>query len=128
MNNNSLYKNLDSYIRSSRKEFEDKLAELVEIPSVSSEPDKLKDIRRCGDVATQYLRDLGAKAEPIHTPAIPWFLVRWLETRKTQPFAFTTIWTLSPPILRNGTNRLSASTKPETVTKAAAPQMTKALR
>ncbi|MFN0111222.1 MAG: M20/M25/M40 family metallo-hydrolase [Blastocatellia bacterium] len=71
MNNNSLYKNLDSYVRNSRKEFEDKLAELVEIPSVSSDPDRLPDIRRCGEVASQYLRDIGAKAEPVHTPGNP---------------------------------------------------------
>ncbi|HQR32240.1 MAG TPA: M20/M25/M40 family metallo-hydrolase [Blastocatellia bacterium] len=71
MNNTTLYKNLDSYVRSSRKEFEDKLAELVETPSVSSDPDHLKDIRRCGDIAAQYLRDIGAKAEPIHTPGNP---------------------------------------------------------
>ena len=63
MTNNGLYKNIDSYVRNSRKEFEDKLAELVEIPSVSSEPDRLPDIRRCGEVAAQYLRDIGAKAD-----------------------------------------------------------------
>ncbi|MBS1791535.1 MAG: M20/M25/M40 family metallo-hydrolase [Acidobacteria bacterium] len=68
---NNLYKNLDSYVRNSRKEFEDKLAELVEAPSVSSDPEHLKDIRRCGDIAAQYLRDLGAKAEPVHTPGNP---------------------------------------------------------
>ncbi|MBP6820471.1 MAG: M20/M25/M40 family metallo-hydrolase [Acidobacteria bacterium] len=71
MTNNGLYKNIDSYIRSSRKEFEDKLAELVEIPSVSSDPARLPDIRRCGEVAAQYLHSIGAKAEPVHTPGNP---------------------------------------------------------
>ena len=66
-----LYKNLDSYIRNARKEFEDKLAELVEIPSISSDPERLPDIRRCGQVASQYLRDLGVKAEPVGTPGYP---------------------------------------------------------
>lgn len=71
MTNNGLYKNIDSYIRNSRKEFEDKLAELVEIPSVSSDPARLPDIRRCGEIAAHYLRGIGAKAEPVHTPGNP---------------------------------------------------------
>ncbi|HMV85080.1 MAG TPA: M20/M25/M40 family metallo-hydrolase [Blastocatellia bacterium] len=66
-----LYQNLDSYIRSSRDEFEDKLAALVETPSISSDPERLPDIRRCADLASQYLRDLGAKAEPVPTPGFP---------------------------------------------------------
>lgn len=71
MNNTGLYKQLDSYIRSSRSEFENKLAELVETPSVSSEPERRADIRRCGELAAQYLRDLGAKAETVSTPGNP---------------------------------------------------------
>jgi acetylornithine deacetylase/succinyl-diaminopimelate desuccinylase-like protein len=71
MNNNSLYKNLDSYIRNSRGEFEDKLATLVETPSISSDPERLDDIRRCGEIAAQYLRDLGAEAEVVGTPGYP---------------------------------------------------------
>ncbi|MGE0126772.1 MAG: M20/M25/M40 family metallo-hydrolase [Blastocatellales bacterium] len=71
MNNNGLYKNLDRYIRGVRSEFEDKLATLVETPSVSSDPERRGDIRRCGEIAAQYLRDLGAKAEMIHTPGFP---------------------------------------------------------
>src|SRR5262245_6550601 len=71
MNNNALYKNLDSYIRKSRGEFEDKLATLVETPSISSDPERLADIRRCGEIAAQYLRDLGANAELSHTPGYP---------------------------------------------------------
>ena len=71
MRDNGLYKNLDSYIRNSRKEFEDKLAELVEIPSVSSDPEHQPDIMKCAEVASQYLRDLGAAAAPIKTPGNP---------------------------------------------------------
>ncbi|MGE0885742.1 MAG: M20/M25/M40 family metallo-hydrolase [Blastocatellales bacterium] len=71
MNNNNLYKNIDSYIRGVRSEFESKLAELVETPSVSSDPVNLPDIRRCSEIAAQYLRDLGAKAEAVATPGNP---------------------------------------------------------
>jgi acetylornithine deacetylase/succinyl-diaminopimelate desuccinylase-like protein len=70
-NPSALYHHIDSYIRNARKEFEDKLAELVEIPSISSDPERLPDIRRCGQVASQYLRDLGVKAEPVGTPGYP---------------------------------------------------------
>ncbi len=70
-NQSPLYKNLDRYIRGARGEFEDKLATLVETPSISSDPERRDDIRRCGEIAAQYLRDLGAKAELIHTPGFP---------------------------------------------------------
>jgi acetylornithine deacetylase/succinyl-diaminopimelate desuccinylase-like protein len=70
-NQSPLYQKLDSYVRGVRGEFENKLAALVETPSISSDPDRLADIRRCGDLAAQYLRDLGAKAEPVPTPGNP---------------------------------------------------------
>lgn len=71
MSKNGLYKDLDSYIRSSRAEFEDKLGALVEIPSVSSEPERQADILKCAEVASQYLRDVGATAAPVKTPGNP---------------------------------------------------------
>jgi acetylornithine deacetylase/succinyl-diaminopimelate desuccinylase-like protein len=71
MKNNGLYQNIDGYIRSVRPEFEDKLAILVEQPSVSSDPQHRGDIDRCGETAAQYLRDLGAQAQPIPTPGNP---------------------------------------------------------
>ncbi len=71
MNNDGLYRNLDSYIRDARKEFEEKLAAMVETPSVSSDPERGDDIKRCGELATQYLRDLGARAEAVPTPGNP---------------------------------------------------------
>jgi acetylornithine deacetylase/succinyl-diaminopimelate desuccinylase-like protein len=71
MKNNGLYKDIDSYIRSVRTEFEDKLATLVELPSISSDPERQSDIKNCGETAAQYLRDLGANAESIKTPGNP---------------------------------------------------------
>ncbi len=70
-NQSPLYQKLDSYVRGVRGEFEDKLAALVEIPSVSSDPAASADIRRCGELAAQYLRDMGVKAEPVPTPGNP---------------------------------------------------------
>jgi acetylornithine deacetylase/succinyl-diaminopimelate desuccinylase-like protein len=71
MNTNELYKPLDSYIRNSRDEFEEKLAALVEAPSISSDPERIGDIKQCGEIAAQYLRDFGAKAELANTPGYP---------------------------------------------------------
>jgi len=71
MATNGLYQDLPGYIQNSRAEFEDKLAELVEIPSVSSEPERHEDILKCGETAVQYLRALGAEAEAVPTPGNP---------------------------------------------------------
>lgn len=71
MSKNGLYQGIDSYIRNSRQDFEDKLAALVEIPSVSSDPGHQSDIIKCAEVAAQYLRDLGAAAAPVKTPGNP---------------------------------------------------------
>ncbi|MCI0663053.1 MAG: M20/M25/M40 family metallo-hydrolase, partial [Acidobacteria bacterium] len=71
MKKNGLYKNIAAYTNSVRAEFEDKLATLVELPSVSSDPAHRDDIKRCGEAGAQYLRDLGVEAETIHTPGNP---------------------------------------------------------
>ncbi len=71
MNTNALYQPLDAYIKSVRPEFEEKLAQLVEIPSVSSEPERRADIVKCGETAAQYLRAMGAQAECVRTPGNP---------------------------------------------------------
>lgn len=69
--NGKLYGGLDSFIRGSRDEFESKLAELVEIPTISMEPERKDDIRRGAEVARQYLESIGAKAEVVETPGNP---------------------------------------------------------
>jgi hypothetical protein len=43
MDKNGLYGNLDNYIRNTRNEFENKLAALVETPSISSDPERVGD-------------------------------------------------------------------------------------
>jgi acetylornithine deacetylase/succinyl-diaminopimelate desuccinylase-like protein len=54
-----------------REEFADKLSALVGIPSVSMEPGRHADVRRCADLACAYLRDIGAEAEVIETRGLP---------------------------------------------------------
>src|SRR3989442_12480236 len=62
---------IDRYIESARPEFEDKLREWVEIPTISAEPEHKPDIERRADAAVQSLRSLGAAAEKIPTPGNP---------------------------------------------------------
>ena len=71
MSDQNVYKNLPGYINGVRGEFEEKLAALVETPSVSSDPERQGDIRKCGELAAQMLREVGAEAEPISTPGNP---------------------------------------------------------
>src|SRR5258705_13618872 len=63
--------NLDSFVSTSRSEFESKLQEWVEIPTISAEPEHKPDIQRCADAAVSYLRALGAEAEAMPTPGNP---------------------------------------------------------
>ena len=68
-----IYGRIDSYISGVRGEFEEKLAAMVETPSVSSDPEHLPDIIKCGELAAQYLREAGAEAEAeaVPTPGNP---------------------------------------------------------
>jgi acetylornithine deacetylase/succinyl-diaminopimelate desuccinylase-like protein len=66
-----MFKGLDAYVKNSRREFEDKLGELVEIPTISMEPERKGDIRRGAELAKQYLEAIGAKAEVVETPGNP---------------------------------------------------------
>lgn len=71
MKQTGLYAQIDKYIRGARPEFEEKLAALVEIPSISMDPAHLPDILKCGEVAAEFLRGVGATAELAATPGNP---------------------------------------------------------
>src|SRR5213594_834803 len=62
---------IDKYIRAAQPEYEAKLREWVEIPTISAEPEHKADIQRCSEAAVQYLRSVGAEAEAIPTPGNP---------------------------------------------------------
>ena len=64
-------KSLLAFADRERSAFENALKELVEIPTVSSEPDRKNDIRRCADRAASLIRDLGGKAEVLETEGNP---------------------------------------------------------
>ena len=62
---------LDSYVTGSRREFESLLGGLVEIPTISADPERSGDIRKGAELACQYLRDVGAEVELVETPGYP---------------------------------------------------------
>ena len=64
-------KALDQYVKNTRAKFESQLRELVEIPSVSMDPDHEKDMTRCAKAAAAILRSEGAKAEVAKTDGYP---------------------------------------------------------
>ncbi|HEX5735629.1 MAG TPA: M20/M25/M40 family metallo-hydrolase [Blastocatellia bacterium] len=66
-----LYEHLDSYVKNSRQDFESRLAELVEIPTISMDPERVEDCRRGAELASQYLESIGARAEVVETPGNP---------------------------------------------------------
>ena len=57
---------LQRYATTNRKRFERLLKEFVEIPSVSAEPDRKKDLERCAELGAATIRDFGGRAE-IHS-------------------------------------------------------------
>ncbi|HJX53404.1 MAG TPA: M20/M25/M40 family metallo-hydrolase [Polyangia bacterium] len=65
-----------------RREFEEKLAALVGIPSVSMDPSRRADVERVAHHAVELLRDLGARAECIETAGLPLVLGRLVQDPK----------------------------------------------
>ncbi|MFP5501204.1 MAG: M20/M25/M40 family metallo-hydrolase, partial [Candidatus Sericytochromatia bacterium] len=61
----------DSYIQRVRPDFEQALRELVEIPSVSTDPAYAKDVRRAAEWALAFLDRHGIEAELIETGGYP---------------------------------------------------------
>src|SRR5512138_3471964 len=64
-------KSLTQFANDQRSAFEAKLKELVEIPSVSSDPAHADDVRRCADAAASTIRQFGGEAEILKTSGFP---------------------------------------------------------
>jgi acetylornithine deacetylase/succinyl-diaminopimelate desuccinylase-like protein len=64
-------KALSAWAASEREKFEETLKQFVEIPSVSAEPERAGDIRRCADAAAQLIRDFGGEAKILETDGYP---------------------------------------------------------
>src|SRR5688572_13778294 len=62
---------LTAWANSRRSEFEATLKQIIEIPSVSAQPDHKKDIDRGVEFAVQTIRRLGGEAEVLRTAGNP---------------------------------------------------------
>jgi acetylornithine deacetylase/succinyl-diaminopimelate desuccinylase-like protein len=70
MSNGSL-NHLNSFIQSNRGKFEDLLAQLVEVPTVSMDPSRHGDIQKGANLVAEYLRGFGADAKIYPTSGNP---------------------------------------------------------
>ncbi|HXJ19679.1 MAG TPA: M20/M25/M40 family metallo-hydrolase [Polyangia bacterium] len=68
---------LKQRVRDLLPEFEDKLAALVEIPTVSMDPNRRPEMDACAALASSYLRDAGARVDLIDTGGFPMVLGRF---------------------------------------------------
>jgi len=64
-------KSLTAFANREREAFESKLKQIVEIPTVSAEPERHGDILRCAQVAAQMVHELGGEATIIETDGNP---------------------------------------------------------
>jgi len=64
-------KSLLAFAKNERDRFEATLRELVEIPTVSADPDRLPDIRRAADRAAELIREFGGEASILETDGNP---------------------------------------------------------
>jgi len=62
---------LTAFAKRERDRFERILKEFVEIPTVSAEPSRQRDIRRCADLAAQTIRDFGGEPSILETAGNP---------------------------------------------------------
>ena len=60
-----------AFARGERERFERTLRQFVEVPTVSSEPERQRDIRRCADLAAQTIREFGGEARILETAGNP---------------------------------------------------------
>ena len=64
-------KSLVAFAKSERDRFERTLCDLVEIPTVSADPDRAPDIRRAANRAAQLIREFGGEASILETAGNP---------------------------------------------------------
>lgn len=64
-------KSLAAWAKNERERYESALRQFVEIPSVSADPARADDIRRCGDEAAALIRTFGGEAKVLETDGYP---------------------------------------------------------
>ena len=73
---------LRTYIQDHRASFEDLLGQMVEVPSVSSDPEQAPAMHRMAQLAVQYLERFGAKASIVNTSGYPSVSGEWVAGRQ----------------------------------------------
>ncbi|WP_342347779.1 M20/M25/M40 family metallo-hydrolase [uncultured Nitrospira sp.] len=73
---------LRTYIQDQRPNFEDLLGQMVEVPSVSSDPEHAPDMHRMAQLAVQYLERFGGKASIVNTKGYPSVAGEWVAGRQ----------------------------------------------
>lgn len=62
---------IQAFVNEARPQFENMLAQMVEVPSISMDPSRERDMRRMADLAVHCLTGLGAKAQIVETGGYP---------------------------------------------------------
>ena len=126
MGNGFSKEELKGYAGGKRAEFEKILSEIVEIPTVSVEPDRKGEVRRGAEYAASLLKSWGAEVEVFDTKGHPIVHGKFTAGPNFRPSPFTTTSTCSRPTDRTGKPSPSASREKATATTGAARPTTRA--
>ena len=77
-----------TYIQKQRRNFEKILGQMVETPSVSSDPDHASDMKKMAELAVNYLEQFGARAAIVKTKGYPCVAGEWPAGRKCPSVTF----------------------------------------
>lgn len=73
---------LEAYIRDGRRRYEDWLAAMVELPSVSMDPARAGDVRKTAELAVRFITALGGEATLVETGGHPVVSGGWMTGRR----------------------------------------------
>ncbi len=76
---------LQRYAAKNKQRFERLLKEFVEIPSVSAEPERKRDVERCAELGAATIRDFGGRAELHRVAGGPPVVLGSFESGKGRP-------------------------------------------
>lgn len=73
---------IQTFVKTVRPQYEDMLAQMVEVPSISMDPSRARDMPRMADLAVHCLRELGAEAQIVETGGYPIISGGWTTSAK----------------------------------------------
>ena len=69
---------MQTFVNEARPQFENMLAQMVEVPSISMDTTRERDMRRMADLAVHCLTELGAEARIVETDGYPIISGGWM--------------------------------------------------